>query len=276
LPVVQNLVTIVGLNYDFDVEALAEETEPDVFCDEVALAANHLAENPPIDEVIEAAEDVRFTFESEFAFTYLDLAALEYMGIMPLGTEFRAWYRNFNESNMMFVSGLDFALFLDRRWTTMPVAVFESLPTLDGVKPLTFCDAFWCNGPGPTPTPTGQGPLEALVDASTPPPTLDLTGGSVGGKTQVSWNHIRVAYLLDKADTGTAQVTLEICREAAQIACEPVLRVFDGNTGTNKPVVSQFNGQNVYEFPYGYTSNLQIEGNTLISPDVWISDPTIR
>ena len=41
-------------------------------------------------------------------------------------------------------------------------------------------------------------------------------------------------------------------------------------------VQGQVNGLNVYEFPYGYTSNLIIEGTTLFSPDVWISDPTIR
>jgi hypothetical protein len=33
---------------------------------------------------------------------------------------------------------------------------------------------------------------------------------------------------------------------------------------------------NVYEFPYGYTPNLIVEGATLTSPDIWISDPSIR
>ena len=43
-----------------------------------------------------------------------------------------------------------------------------------------------------------------------------------------------------------------------------------------KAVLSQFNGLNVYEFPYGYTSNLLVEGSTRTSPDIWISDPSIR
>jgi len=55
-----------------------------------------------------------------------------------------------------------------------------------------------------------------------------------------------------------------------------VISVFDNNTGTGKPVLSQFNGLNVYEFTYGYISNLVIEGDTRYSQDVWISDPTIR
>jgi hypothetical protein len=52
--------------------------------------------------------------------------------------------------------------------------------------------------------------------------------------------------------------------------------VFDNSISAEKQVLSQLNGLNVYEFPYGYTANLTIEGATLVSPDVWISDPTIR
>ncbi|MEP6985089.1 MAG: hypothetical protein ABI970_05810, partial [Chloroflexota bacterium] len=95
-------------------------------------------------------------------------------------------------------------------------------------------------------------------------------------KTQVSWNNIRVTYLLDNAAARTAQVTLEICADTSQTDCEPVTRVYDNTTGTAKAVLSQQNNLNVYEFAYGYTSNLLIEGPTRFSPDVWISDPTIR
>jgi hypothetical protein len=95
-------------------------------------------------------------------------------------------------------------------------------------------------------------------------------------KTQVSWNNIRVTYLLDNPNTRTAQVALEICTDTTQTDCEPVIQIFDNATGAPKPVISQNNGLNVYEFAYGYTSNLLIEGATLFSPDIWISDPTIR
>src|SRR5262249_44970065 len=142
------------------------------YCLSLALAANSIAENPPVSETIVENND-QFVGESQIAFSYLDSAATQYMGMMPLGTKFKAWYRNFGNSSMMFVSGDDFAVFIDRRWTTVPQEVYDRLPTTEGVKPLTFCDARWCNGPGPTPTPTGGGAIQALLNAGTPPAAPD-------------------------------------------------------------------------------------------------------
>lgn len=277
-PLVQNLVLFVQQAYDLVPDVAADSA----YCVHAEAEANRIAENPPVLDVVEEAEGGRYLAESEYAFAYLDVAATQYMGIMPGGTRFRAWYRNYmapdgeSDSRMMFVSGDDFALYIDRRWTTLAEEEFVSLPTLEGVRPLAFCDARWCNGPAPTPTPTGSGPLELLLLQTTPaaPPPVD--GDISGERTQVSWNHVRVTYLQDNAQTRTAQVALEICNETTQITCEPVIRVFDNALGVAKPVLSQFNGLNVYEFPYGYNTNLLIEGATLVSPDVWISDPTIR
>ncbi len=277
----QSLLELLRLQYGAEAltlptrEAFASRAD---FCKQVSSVVNKLAENPPAPEVVEETdEDMRYRAKSQLAFTYLDVAALQYMGVMPRDTEFRAWYRNFNGSNMMFVSGEDFAVFVDRRFTTMSEEVFRTLPTLEGVKPLTFCDASWCNGPGPTPTPTGVGPIVALLQASTPAPTRDpQTLQDQEGKRLVSWNNIRVQYLLDRPETRTVQVTLEICSDPSQIACEPVISVFDGNTNTFKPVIQTFNGLNVYEFPYGYLTNLIVEGRALFSRDLWISDPAIR
>ena len=271
-PAVQDLVLLVT-NYKFDVENFESAN----YCTDIEAAANQLAENPPVEDVVVPEVSDRYLAEAEAAFSYLDVGATEYMGVMPPGTKFRAWYRNFSESNMMFVSGDDFAVFVDRRWTSLPENVFATLPTLEGVAPLTFCDANWCNGPGPTPTPTGSGPLALLLaEATIPaPPSLE-GGGEAGSKLQVSWNNVRVTYITDNVEAGTALVALELCNEPAQINCEPVQSVFDGAIGTTKPVLSQFNGLNVFEFPYGYTSGLVIEGATLTSPDVWISDPSIR
>lgn len=268
-PTVQNLVLLVTA-YGFDSDAI--EGEGDEFCTAAAQEANYLAENRP-EELVEAVPD-RLIGESQHVFAYLDVAATKYMGIMPSGVNFRAWYRNFSESQMMFVSGDDFALFIDRRWTTLPQSVFDSLPTLEGVVPLTFCDARWCNGPGPTPTPTGSNPLALLLMENTPPAPPPIE--EVEDKVQVSWDHIRVTYLQDNTQTRTAQVSLEICSEPAQLNCEPVFRVFDNALGAPKQVISQFNGMNVFEFAYGYTANLTVEGGSLISPAVWISDPTLR
>lgn len=271
-PLLQNLVVVLQQNYDFIIdEALA--SAPD-YCGTLETAANFAAENPPA-IVIEEVEEDRFVGESEYAFAYLDLAALDYMGVMPSGTQFRAWYRNFGESNMMFVSGDDFAVFIDRRWTTIERDLFEQLPTLEGIKPLTFCDARWCNGPGPTPTPTGGGPLFEVINAATPPATIEPGQVQDGGKQLVSWNHIRINYLLQKPEIKAAQVTLEICKDVQQIACEPVQTAFNNATGTAFAVISQFNGLNVYELPYGYTTNLLIEGATLFSTDIWLNDPAL-
>jgi hypothetical protein len=278
-PAVQDLVNIVSTEYEY---ILPETVEAGNYCQEVAAQANQLAENPPVEDELQVSEaDRRFMGESDYAFAYLDVGASQYMGIMPGGVEFRAWYRNFAESDMMFVSGDDFAVFIDRRWTSLPQNIYDRLPTLEGVEPLTFCDANWCNGPGPTPTPTGSGPLALLLLDVTPIATVAGVPGQPGAlpsgeKLQVSWNNIRVTYLSDNTAARTAQVALEICAEPAQVNCEPVLSIIDNAAGAPKPVLSQFNGLSVFEFSWGYTSNLVIEGSTLVSPDVWISDPSIR
>ncbi len=268
-PELQNLVALAQRAYGFSVDTVPAGA----FCQQLAVAVNSTIENPPPPDTTEAND--KFVFQGKYAFTYLDVQATQYMGVMPGGTKFKAWYRNFGDSTMMFVSGQNFALFVDRRWTDMPQDSYERLPTLEGVKPLTFCDAEWCNGPGPTPTPTGSGALQALLNEGTPPAAPDI-GQVQNEKTQVSWNNIRVTYLLDNAAARTVQVTLEICADTSQTDCEPVIRVYDNATGTAKAVLSQQNGLNVYEFTYGYTNNLLIEGDTRFSPDVWISDPTIR
>jgi hypothetical protein len=274
-PLIQNLAIMAQKSYNFSTQSVPTGGN---FCAQLALAANQLVENPPqpdVTEATESPEESKFAGESRYAFTYLDSAATQFMGIMPLGTKFKAWYRNFGESSMMFVSGEKFAVFIDRRWTTLAPEAFVRLPTTEGVKPLTFCDAQWCNGPGPTPTPTGSGAIAALINQGTPPAAPDVEQIS-GEKKQVSWNNIRVTYLLDNAAARTVQVTLQICTDTSQTECEGVVAIFDKKAGAPKPVLSQSNGLNVYEFPYGYSTDLVIEGKTLFSPDVWISDPTIR
>jgi hypothetical protein len=94
----------------------------------------------------------------------------------------------------------------------------------------------------------------------------------------VSWNFIRVTYVQDNVAARTAQVTLEICSTPAtpQATCEPATSVFDNAANAQRPAVAQFNGLNVYEFNYGYSTNVVIESDNFYSIDVWISDPTIR
>ncbi|MCB9458721.1 MAG: hypothetical protein H6670_03650 [Anaerolineaceae bacterium] len=269
----QNLAMVVEFVYGYEYPE-ATSTGLD-YCRAVQVGANFAAENPPASEVVEQSIDTRFVAESRNAFAYLDLAATQYMGPLPWGTQFRAWYRNYNNSTMMFISGDDFALYVDRRWTTLPEDVFMRLPSLEGVAPLTFCDATWCNGPQPTPTPTGSGPLLQIITDATPPATIAPEEVVSEGKTQVGWNNIRVNYVQQFPDRGVAQVTLEICVDTNQIGCEPVTRIFDNSTGFEVAPVGSSGAANIYELPYGYTQNLLIEGPTLFSIDIWLNDPTI-
>jgi hypothetical protein len=277
-PNVQNLVALTEQAYNYTLP-VTDLIGPQ-YCALVLQSVNFAVENPPRQTEEELAEEaaIEFNAESRNAFAYLDQAALQYMGVMPWGTGFRAWYRNFGESTMMFVSGEEFAVYIDRRWTTMEQEAFDRLPTLDGVQPLTFCDANWCNGPAPTPTPTGSGPLLEIIFAGTPPAQLQpevTADADTTGKRLVNWNYIRVNYLLYRQDIGRVQVSLEICTEPVQVVCEPVLTVFDVLANAPLVPVSQLNGLNVYEFPFGYSTNYVIEGTTLYSQDIWINDPTI-
>lgn len=275
----QTLVTLISVTSGGFV-AVVDTTEVDneIYCRQVYDLAIQTAETELlINEVVEGVPD-GVIWESRNAFSYLDVTALEYMGVMPWDIEFRPWFRNFQDSTMMFVTGEDFALFIDRRWTTMPEEAFIRLPNLEGRKPRTFCDANWCNGPQPTPTPTGSGPIIALFEAATPVATSQVTpvGPVPTGKTLVTWNNVRVTYLLDNAATRTVQVALEICAEPAQVTCEPVLTVFDGNANLYKPVIQQYNGLAVFEMGYGYQTNVVIEGATRYSRDIFISEPGLR
>jgi len=273
-PIVRSLVFIVESSFEISLGEI-DPAAPD-YCAQVTVAVNSLVENPPVTDIVDQAAEQRLMATSNYAFAYLDFAALDYMGVMPGGIEFRAVYRNFGASNMMFVSGDNFAVYLDYRFTTLPEITFRGLPTLDG-EPLAYCDALWCNGPGPTPTPTGYGPLIGVLIQTTPIATPD-PATIASTKQLVSWNYVRVTYVFDNLQARTAQVALEICAQPAvnATACEPVVQVFDNNTNAVKQVISQYNGLNVYEFRYGYTTNLVIEGESRYANDVWIADPTIR
>ncbi|QPC82341.1 hypothetical protein G4Y79_22080 [Phototrophicus methaneseepsis] len=269
----QGLVQLVDFVYGFELPI--SDAMGSAYCNEVYIAASFSAQNPPAEEDVAQAIDQRYVAESRNAFAYLDLAATQYMGPVPWGTEIRAWYRNYSDSTMMFVSGDDFAVYLDRRWTTLSEETFMSLPSMEGVQPLTFCDATWCNGPAPTPTPTGSGPLLQIITGATPPATIAPDQVVQGGKEQVGWNNVRVNYIEQFPDRGVAQVTLDICSDSTQIDCEPVTRVFDNSTGFEVAPIGVANDHNIYELPYGYSQNLLIEGATLFSTDVWLNDPTL-
>jgi hypothetical protein len=281
-PLTQDLVIVLEDQYGFDeVTPFNRDLfDPEInYCPTLENESNLFAElrPPTATERLAQVNAEGFTYISEYAFAYLDITALEYMGTMPRGTRFRAWYRNFNDSTMMFVSGQNFAVYIDRRWTDMPQDIFDRLPTIEGVAPLTFCDADWCNGPSPTPTPTG-GALESVLAVRTPQvePTVDPSNVlPTDQKATVNFENVRVTYVVDNVQTQTAQVILELCVEPQKITCEPVISILDSATGAPVPIISQQNGQNVYEFPYSFVQNVVIESATLVSTNVFISDPSL-
>lgn len=281
-PLVQDLVLTLETRYGEDEEEPFNRmsfVDDENYCASAREAGNLFAERrpPTATERLALVAADSFTYESEYAFSYLDTTALEFMGVMPRGIRFKAWYRNYNESTMMFVSGEGFALYIDRRWTNMPQDVFDRLPTLEGVRPLSFCEASWCDGPGPTPTPTGSA-IESLLNFATPviQPTLDPTSLLPREeKTEVNFENVRVVYLQDNLQTRTAQVTLELCQDVQLVNCEPVILLTDAASGNEIPVLSKASGNNVYELAYGYTNNIIIESPSIVSRDVFISDPTL-
>lgn len=274
-PVLRILSFLVQSAYNFDPGSVDSVTPG--YCTRLSNAVNTIVENPPVIDVAAVVNEQRTNGTSNFAFTYLDVAATQYMGIMPGGIPFRAIYRHYGRSNMMLVSGDNFALYIDRRFTDFSETSFRSLPTTENVTPLTFCDAGWCNGPGPTPTPTGGSPLILVLINTTPIATPD-TATINSQKQLVSWNYIRVTYVQDDLQNRVAQVGLEICAQPAQgaTACEPVTGAFDNTSNTPIPQVGDINGVPVYQFRYGYSTDVLIESANRYSVDLWISDPTIR
>ena len=65
------------------------------YCAQVSESVNAIVENPPKLDVV--AQEKLLTASSNYAFSYLDVGATEYMGVMPAGTRFRALYRNYGE-----------------------------------------------------------------------------------------------------------------------------------------------------------------------------------
>lgn len=271
LPETQGLAVLLSVYYGYDIPPITVETAGD-FCAVLRLSVNNYAESDPelVDDPVLVDVPSRRVAYSEYAFTYLDTGAVQYMGMMPAGVEFEAWYRNYGDSTMMYVVGENFAVYIDREWTTLPPQVFYSLPTLDGVIPETYCFVAWCSGPGPTPTPTGQAP--------TPTPGGAPGGPPFGGEDLllVPWNQVAIFYDQDVPELNVVQVRMDLCPDASLIAgCEPVLNVFD-NAGNPLPIINVIGPYSVFELPYGYSNTFLITSTSYYANEVWISDPTLR
>ena len=271
---VQGLVVLLTATYGYEQPEIAAE-DTAAFCAALETDANAYAETDP-EEVQTVVGGVALGASgrpialSDYAFAYLDVSALQYMGTMPLGTPFEAWYRSFGESDMMYVVGEDFAVYVSRRWTTLPEEAFYRLQTLEGIIPETYCLAMWCAGPGPTPTPTGRAPTPTPGAAPGGPPP----GG--GNLVLVPWNQVIVYYDQDRPETNTVRVRIDLCQGGAGIGCEPVQNIYDSTTNVPLPIISVVGPYPVFELPYGYSNRYILQSATLYANEIWVSDPTLR
>lgn len=269
---VQSLVLLMQQYYRYEAPQIATENS-DLFCRTLGQDVVTYAETDPEQVTFEELAGIvgtsgRPIAESDLAFAYLDVGALQFMGTMPRGVQFEAWYRNFGESTMMYVVGEEFALYVSQYWTTLPEDIFYRLPTLQGVIPETYCFAPWCAGPGPTPTPTGMAPTPTPGAApGQPPPGLE-------NLVLVPWNQVNVYYDQDRPENNTVLVRLELCA-AVNVGCEAVQNAYDAG-GNPLPIVNVIGPYPVFELPYGYTNAYLLVSTTYYANEVWISDPTLR
>lgn len=268
---VRSLVLLMAQYYRYQDPQL--DSTGEIYCQELAANLNIFAESDPEQISEEEREGIvgstgRPVAESDFAFTYLDPGALQYMGVMPQGVRFEMWYRNFGESSMMYVVGEDFAVYVSWEWTTFPEERYYRLPTLDGVIPETYCFAEWCAGPGPTPTPTGQlpTPTPGAAPGSPPPGLEDLI--------LIPWNQVNVFYDQDQPESQTVLVRLELCAQVG-VGCEPVQVVYDG-AGNQLPILNVIGPFPVFQMPYGYNNSFLLVSTSYYANEVWVSDPTLR
>ncbi len=268
----QSLIVLLGQYYRYEIPTISAPTTEE-YCRALAANVNAFAESDPerlseeeIAGVVGASG--RPVAQSDLAFAYLDVGALQYMGIMPRGVPFETWYRNFGDSTMMYVVGDNFAVYVSYQWTTLPEERYYRLPTLQGVIPETYCFAEWCSGPGPTPTPTGMAPTPTPGGApGGPPPGFD-------NLVLVPWNQVNIFYDQDRPETRTVLVRLELCA-AVGVGCEPVQMVYNA-AGMPLPIVNVIGPFPVFELPYGYSNSFILTSASFFANEIWVSDPTLR
>src|SRR5262245_12308438 len=140
-----NLVALLKRDYQFIPEAKPEDAD---FCAKLEDEANTFAEKQITGATGEGVEG-----QSLGAFAYLDPGARQYVGTMPSGTTFTAIARNATPgSQMIYVTGDSFAVFVDFGFTSLRPSDAQKLPPLDTVEVKPYCSQGWCRNPGPPPT----------------------------------------------------------------------------------------------------------------------------
>lgn len=137
------------LERDFKFKPQAQPDKPG-YCEALETELNVFAEallKPPTIEGIAG--------ESKDSYAFIDFGARQFVGTMPRGTKFTAVARNsLPGSQMAFVAGEGFAVFVDFAYTTLTQTDFDSLPDYRDYQGniQAFCSALWCKAPGVKPT----------------------------------------------------------------------------------------------------------------------------
>lgn len=140
-----NLVALLKRDYQFKPESKPEDAD---YCTKLEDEANTFAEKQ-----ISGATGEGIEGQSLGAFAFLDPGAKQYVGTMPSGTTFTALARNATPgSQMIYVTGDSFAVFIDYSFTSLRPADAEKLPDVETVEVKPFCGQSWCRNPGPPPT----------------------------------------------------------------------------------------------------------------------------
>ncbi|MDL1922553.1 hypothetical protein FBQ95_08075 [Chloroflexi bacterium CFX3] len=149
-----NLTRLVQSNYvrvEYPFKPASKPTDTN-YCQALEQELNLYLERVVFAQDIDVANGI--AGRSKDAFAFLDLAAQRFVGVLPSGTAFTAVARNtLPGSQMMFVRGQGFSLFVDYAFTTLTREDFESLigfQEYDGSIDVS-CTAQWCKPPSAPP-----------------------------------------------------------------------------------------------------------------------------
>lgn len=140
----QNLVELLQREGRFALAA--DPSQPD-YCRRVTVEVSQFVEINLLSDGSggSAAAPTGYRANNSQALAFLDRGASRRAGIVPLDVVFTPVARSYAQfSNMALVRGEGFEVFMDYTYTTIPRAVFETLPDVNTANPNPACAADWC------------------------------------------------------------------------------------------------------------------------------------
>jgi hypothetical protein len=141
--------TLVDVMEAAGVFVLTADPNADDFCRQAEIEASRFAEINLLAGPVAGANPLTgpATINSDFAVGFLDRGASQRVGVIPRDTSLTPVGRSPAQfSNMMLVTGDNFAVFVDYQFTTFTREEYNELPSVDGIEITPFCGADWCGG----------------------------------------------------------------------------------------------------------------------------------